>query len=206
MSEKQAMQVEQLEELLAQDKRVAQGYRQSIDREGALALKHCAALLLWYEADETFIEVARHSDERLIQCEQRLRTELRRWLVNPKSPSEEWRLPVSVLANWSHENAIGAYDKIERHFGPFEPVEVNDVPWDVLRRYRTPLIDGLLAVVQRFWVDYDKSNPATAPTQAQVMQWLQTRNPDMSRNQATLIDRMARHPSAQSGGNRQHKR
>lgn len=42
-------------------------------------------------------------------------------------------------------------------------------PWGT---YETPLLRDLAAAVERLWVRYDPTDPTTAPTNEQVIQWL----------------------------------
>lgn len=184
---------------------VAETYRKLLGPDNTLTIPQAAALLLWYEADDKLLALAQDSDPELERIDQRLRIDLRGWITNPERAARDQRLSLDVIAQWSRENGIGQSTLIEHYFGPFEPVQTPNVPWTVLQRYRTPEIDALLAVVEHFWINFNSADPGSAPTQLEVVDFIQKLDPSMSDNQAMQIDRITRHPKARAGGNRKRK-
>ena len=116
-------------------------------------------------------------------------------ILNPKDPPKKWRMRGLDVLNWAKEKGLEIPTEI-KHF--LKPV-------DLLPRcasyngYSTPQMEALFAVVDKFWISYDRDNPATAPKQAVVVQWL-LENFDLSKTQARAIDQIARAPERRKGG------
>lgn len=83
------------------------------------------------------------------------------------SSLEDSEVDLSVFTTWA--NSIGV--KLPEGF-PWQPemnLAITGWPWG---RYETDLLRKLALAADRFWKNYDPSDPSTAPTNEQVSTWL----------------------------------
>lgn len=72
--------------------------------------------------------------------------------------------------------------------------------------YTTPALDALNGVVQEFWVSYDHESNLPIPKQGVVEAWIKEHYPDVQgAAMCTYIDKICRHPTAKTGGNKKTK-
>jgi hypothetical protein len=71
-------------------------------------------------------------------------------------------------------------------------------PWG---EYQTPSLQLLAETAKRYWTGYDRSEPSTAPTNADVVEWLMTQR-GLSQNLASAIATILRDPDLPSGPRR----
>lgn len=65
--------------------------------------------------------------------------------------------------------------------------------------YTTRLLQIQSEAIQKFWINYDPSEPDTAPDKSAIINWLTTEK-GCSQQQAQAIDLIIRHDSRKSGG------
>ncbi|MBF7695857.1 hypothetical protein [Acinetobacter rathckeae] len=69
--------------------------------------------------------------------------------------------------------------------------------------YTTPLLEIVNAVVDKFWKGYNPDEAMVAEKQIEIERWIKENYPETSNNYiAKAIDRICRHPSTKTGGNK----
>lgn len=116
-------------------------------------------------------------------------------IMNPEDPPKKWRVRAMDVLNWAVKKRLDLPSEIANYLRPAIP-EAKRMP---AGGYSTPQMEALFAVVEQFWSTYDPDNPATAPKQADIVDWL-LNNFDLSRTQARAIDQIARAPERRKGG------
>ena len=69
--------------------------------------------------------------------------------------------------------------------------------------YSTPAIQCLEAVIKEFWRDFDPQGNQPPPKQDTITKWIEDHHPEITAAQIRVaIDKICRHPSAKTGGNK----
>ena len=69
--------------------------------------------------------------------------------------------------------------------------------------YSTPAIKCIEAVIKEFWRDFEPQGNQPPPKQDIVIQWITEHHPEITAAQIrAAIDKICRHPSAKTGGNK----
>ncbi|HFG6935425.1 hypothetical protein [Acinetobacter baumannii] len=83
-----------------------------------------------------------------------------------------------------------------------EPIQLNSIVSLPAPIYRTPALDAVQGVVNKFWVSYDPDGNQPPPKQIQVTEWIKANYPDIqAADICKYIDKICRHPDAKKGGN-----
>ncbi len=116
-------------------------------------------------------------------------------ILNPEDPPKKWRVRAIDVLNWAVEKCLDLPDEISNYLKPANPESQRDQTGG----YSTPLMEAVFTVVEQFWSTYDPDEPATAPKQAEILEWLLA-NLDLSKTQARAVDQIARAPERRKGG------
>lgn len=110
-----------------------------------------------------------------------------------KEGVEESEVKLSNFATWL--NSIGYSTPAEFPWQPEAmPFSNMNWPWG---RHETELLRKLAAAADRFWKNYDPSDPTTAPTNQQVIDWL--KDQDVSVRNAEVIATILRADGLSTG-------
>lgn len=106
---------------------------------------------------------------------------------------DEGLVPAKELARWLHRRDAG---HVPQALHRYLPDEQGDDWYTVFARHESELLRCAAAAVSQFWLDYP---PGEQPETKDVVPWLRTTYPDLSDNEARMIDRMIR-PTALKRG------